>query len=182
MTAPSANAPAVQFGDLRLPPRFWRKCVPEPNSGCWLWLAAIDGAGYPSAWNGSAVTSGHRLSYATFNGDIPEGLLVRHRCDTPICVNPAHLLVGTDADNMLDVSLRFRRFTAVPAPVRDAMLKALSVAPRRLAELRAAVGGGHSVAVKLTDLRRLGLVANVRGVWSITDKGREQLARAERAA
>lgn len=81
--------------------------MPEPNSGCWLWLGSTDKLGY-----GKVSVQGHflahRLAYAETHGDIPEGLLVLHKCDVPSCVNPDHLYIGDDQDNMNDMAARGR--------------------------------------------------------------------------
>ena len=50
----------------------------------------------------------HRVSYEMANGPIPDGLIIRHKCDNPNCVNPKHLESGTQKDNMLDASFRGR--------------------------------------------------------------------------
>ena len=72
------------------------------TSGCWLWQGAIDKAGYGRYnWNGTN-TNAHRVSYIQHVGEVPEGLVVRHACDVRHCVNPKHLVVGTQADNMQD--------------------------------------------------------------------------------
>lgn len=78
---------------------------PEPNSGCWLWTGCVreDGLGYyPRMMVDYYPTYAHRVSYSAFIGDIPPGMGVLHRCDTPCCVNPAHLFLGTQQDNMTD--------------------------------------------------------------------------------
>lgn len=70
--------------------------IPEPNSGCWLWIGARDSSGYGFVWPRSKA---HRLSYERSVGPIPDGYVVCHKCDTPCCVNPSHLFVGTIKDN-----------------------------------------------------------------------------------
>lgn len=80
------------------------RSMPEPNSGCWLWLGTVNAKGYGGIFNSAYPTEqkAHRVSYRAFVGDIPAGLLVCHSCDVPSCVNPAHLWLGTDADNAHD--------------------------------------------------------------------------------
>jgi hypothetical protein len=83
-------------------------CYPDPTTGCWYWLRGRNSMGYGYAQFNGAAISAHRLSYALHNGPIPAGYVVRHMCDTPACVNPWHLLLGTYADNTQDAKRRNR--------------------------------------------------------------------------
>ncbi len=88
--------------------RFEEKFLVDPNSGCWLWTGSVCSKGYGrfvSARVRVAPLLAHRVAYEHFIGPIPERHYVCHRCDVPSCVNPAHLFVGTQGDNMRD-SLR----------------------------------------------------------------------------
>lgn len=79
------------------------------EDGCWTWFKSKDQCGYgmigiaPGRCNRA-----HRVSYELHVGPIPAGMIVRHSCDNPPCVNPAHLSVGTDADNVRDRDSRGR--------------------------------------------------------------------------
>lgn len=76
---------------------------------CWLWVAGKSRAGYGVVGTSLKVCYAHRKSYEAENGDgSVDGLVVRHKCDTPACVNPAHLEIGTQADNMRDMMKRGR--------------------------------------------------------------------------
>ncbi len=74
----------------------------EHRGDCWLWTLTLDKSGYGKCKDEGRMTGAHRVSYETFVGPIPEGLHVLHACDTPRCVNPAHLKLGTNHDNIRD--------------------------------------------------------------------------------
>ena len=84
---------------------------PDPNSGCWLWVGSTDSKGYGNLSVRGRVASAHRASYEEFRGSIPKGMCVLHRCDTPACINPEHLFLGTHQDNMGDMAEKGRAKT-----------------------------------------------------------------------
>ena len=88
------------------------RSIPEPNSGCWLWLGRCDGKGY-GRFNNTMV---HRLSYLAARGPISAGLLVLHKCDVPGCINPDHLFLGTALDNARDRDRKGRGGHGQPKP------------------------------------------------------------------
>lgn len=94
---------------LSLLQRFEAKYQPEPNTGCWLWTGALS-RGYGQIWDRDSGRGewAHRVAYRLFNGPISSGLFVMHKCDVPVCVNPRHLSLGTQRDNILDAKQKHR--------------------------------------------------------------------------
>lgn len=87
--------------------RFWEKVDRRGPDDCWEWKYP-ESRGYGRfRWKGKR-TGAHRVAYEIANGPIPEGMVVCHRCDNPMCCNPDHLFVGTDADNMRDKASKGR--------------------------------------------------------------------------
>ena len=79
------------------------------ESGCWECVShSKDSCGYPMIRRNDTFWRGHRYSYTLFKGDIPEGLVIRHTCDNPACINPDHLKPGTQKDNVHDMFERNR--------------------------------------------------------------------------
>lgn len=88
--------------------RFYKFVPPAEPGECWEWQSVRNHRGYGKFWLNGRTDLAHRASYRIHHGPIPVGLAVRHRCDNPPCVNPAHLLVGTGKDNARDALERDR--------------------------------------------------------------------------
>ena len=87
--------------------RFWAKANQTPT--CWVWTKATDKDGYGVAWDGKrSGLKAHRFAWELTNGPIPAGLSVLHHCDTPACIRPSHLFLGTSADNNADKAAKQR--------------------------------------------------------------------------
>ena len=83
--------------------RFEEKYIPEPTTGCWLWIAGIRGGTQPYgsfSFQGKSDFA-HRVSYRLFVSEIPDGLEIDHLCRVTLCVNPRHLEAVTHRENML---------------------------------------------------------------------------------
>lgn len=95
--------------------RFW-KHVRKKKSGCWIWVGSDSGGTdgrmvYGKVWDGKRMVSAHRASWIIHYGKIPKGKQVHHDCpggDNPKCVNPAHLWVGSQLDNIHDREVKRR--------------------------------------------------------------------------
>ena len=83
---------------------FWSRAGVSTPFQCWIWTGQKNDAGYGRFKR----TMAHRVAYALIHGPIPEGLIVRHRCDNKPCCNPYHLLLGTNRDNSNDAMRRGR--------------------------------------------------------------------------
>ncbi len=92
----------MNFGDTRLPDRFWLKVTPEPNSGCWLWIGSTTSKGYGSFNLGMRVGRqrtgvAHKMTYEALGHRIARArkkrkrIVLDHKCRTRCCVNPWHL-------------------------------------------------------------------------------------------
>lgn len=94
---------------MRQPPRrrFWSKASRSP--GCWEWMASKNSDGYGNFRLRSRHCGAHRAAWALVHGEIPVGMQVLHQCDNPGCVNPAHLFLGTQVDNIRDMDNKGRR-------------------------------------------------------------------------
>ena len=80
----------------------------QQSEDCIHWDGYADKRGYGRVWFGGRYQLAHRVSYAVNTGTIPAGLCILHQCDNPICVNPAHLSVGTQSENMRDCCVKGR--------------------------------------------------------------------------
>lgn len=107
--------------------RFWSKVDRSllGPAGCWHWTGALNSAGYgvfAVELKPVRLALAHRVMFTLDFGAIPDGLIVRHRCDVPNCVRPDHLLLGTHRDNAQDKIQRGRaqhqraRLTQTVAP------------------------------------------------------------------
>lgn len=122
------------------------------ESGCWEWIGSKRN-GYGLFSRNNKTTSAHRVSYEAHHGLIPSGMVVRHSCDNPSCINPNHLLIGTIADNVADREARGRR------DVKGEQIGTSKLTEAQVLEIRAS-SESHTEAGA-----RLGVSKNC--IWSI---------------
>jgi len=95
--------------------RFWEYVDKKGDDECWLWTGYRTSTGYGMLSIGKhrdqelrKDMKAHRLSYKIAYGELPDKLFVCHKCDVPLCVNPNHLFLGTQTDNMRDAAMKGR--------------------------------------------------------------------------
>lgn len=141
----------------------------DEASGCWIWLKTRNRDGYGCLGFGGKQHLAHRLSYEVHCGPLPRGTSVCHHCDKPACINPDHLFLGTQADNISDMvakgrQARGRRVSGAKLNERDvsairaaigprglhtALAKKFGVSSQQIADIRKGKYWGYSIAPEL---------------------------------
>lgn len=157
---PGLEIPAS--GREKVARRFWSKVGrhDQPDD-CWLWTAAPAdrygyGRMYVSAIAGARRAS--RVSWALNIGPIPDGMQVMHQCDHPPCVNPAHLLLGTNADNCADKVAKNRQG-------KGAEIYGAKLSPQLVRAIRSATGTHVAVAERFGLSEFIVRYARQRKTW-----------------
>jgi len=135
------------------------RCIPEPMSGCWLWLGTayeISGRWKPYYFMGGRQWLAHRASKWLHDGPFDLAAFICHRCDNPLCVNPGHLYVGDHASNMEDMARRKRaHFSKHPEIAKEA--------GRKLGSGNSWAVGARNPKAKLTPQEVDAIRADARG-------------------
>jgi hypothetical protein len=122
--------------------RFWDYATTGPE--CWGWTGHTS-CGYGVITVPGGQMKAHRFSYELHNGPIPKGMHVLHRCDNPPCSNPAHLFLGTQADNTFDMDTKGRRRTVAHSGSKHGMAK---LTEDQVRAIRASVGTAPTIAAQ----------------------------------
>lgn len=102
------TALAVLLDDPKQQERFWSKVEKLPDDGCWNWTSSLNIQGYTQFWIAPlrGCIPAHRLAWVLAGNEIPDGLC--HHCDNRACVNPDHMFLGTQGDNLRDMVTKGR--------------------------------------------------------------------------
>jgi len=147
--------------------RFWTKVRRREDDACWLWIGCVRrtrgsplyGRFHLSGKNGYA----HRVAYEIAHGPVPEGLVVRHKCDNSLCCNPAHLEVGTQRENAMDCIERGRAHRARGSRHPRAVLTEATVKSIKVA---LALGTPRSELAKKHDVSFAAIAGIDKGGWA----------------
>jgi hypothetical protein len=119
--------------------------IADPGSGCILWIGNTARTGYGMLNWQNQVWLAHRLAWMDVHGRIPDGMNVLHRCDVRVCINPAHLFLGTTADNMRDLREKER----IRGRMSNGALAAIQGAAGSPREIAARYGVPEGVVCKI---------------------------------
>lgn len=133
-----------------LPTRFWKNVEKRDSAECWLWTGKSRTTGYGVIGRGGRAGGkllSHRAAWELTYGVPPEGMVVRHRCHNRLCCNPAHLELGSQADNVADMWARDDSAPRGNAKLSEADVALIRSDPRSSRAL-AKVIGVHSAHIR----------------------------------
>lgn len=139
--------------------RFWQKVDKRSPDECWEWQANRTRQGYGVFWLNGKNRRANRVAYAIAHGPVPDGFVVRHKCDNPRCCNPYHLEAGSQKDNVADMVIRGRRALTIGesngcAKLTDDNIREIRRDQRRQAQIAA----DHNATQSLVSLIKNGKI------------------------
>jgi hypothetical protein len=151
--------------------RFWSRVEAGPAGLCWEWTGPISHkGGYAIVRANKRNYLAHRLAWMFAHGTIPEGLVIRHKCDNPKCCNPLHLELGTHLDNQHDMIIRGRRKKSGAKGTRNCKAK---LSDSLVREIRALYASGSTSTPKLAQQYGVtqGLISQIvlKRIWRHVD-------------
>lgn len=163
--SPSCAAHGSKRHDT-LADRLMAKIIKD-ESGCWLWTGHKTAAGYGALGFQRKQKYAHRSSYEVFCGPIPKGLNVCHSCDVPACINPSHLFLGTQQENMADMVRKKRRSksnnisgsTHHQAKLTEAQIVEIRASPKKQRDIALEYGLAQSTVGAIRTRKTWGHVA-----------------------
>ena len=139
--------------------KFWSKVEIKSEDSCWNWTAGLSHRGtgkFMSGLRAGFTSIAPRFSWMLHHGPIPLGLLVCHKCDNRLCVNPKPLFLGTHQDNMTDMVTKGRSYKGGPnkgmtliRKLSDESVRAIRTDPRQLKSIAKDYGISHQLVSRI---------------------------------
>lgn len=142
------------------------RAIPEPMSGCWLWSGYVDDIGYGRAGH-PTENKAHRIIWTILYGAIPSGKKILHKCDVRCCINPDHLFIGTQADNVADMMKKGRNKCVPQCGEKNPMSRLTNDVVLKMRKLRESTNEPyHKIASKFGVSTMTAYRAITKKAWS----------------
>lgn len=149
---------------------FFSVITPGDPNECWPWPTVHTTTGYGALSHDGQAYGAHRASYEIHRGPIPPGLFVCHHCDNRPCVNPAHLFLGTAADNAADMAAKGRASRCGPTrPSRGMDQPQAKLDDEKVRYIRRSSKGGPALADEFGVSRKCISLVRRRQSWAHVD-------------